>query len=170
MSTTKKTNATRTKSKLETLLTAMLAGMQSALPATVKSMVLDGVANTPTQVDQSIQKGLDAFANVRTAKAAYLAAVASSKTIEAESRALAHAIEAWLKVQFGSTNATMLAKFGVTLPAPKQTSVGAKALGQAKSAATRQKKKAAAALEAAAATPIVVSPAGVQIAAPVPPK
>jgi hypothetical protein len=164
MSSAPKSKNTKTQSLLEAFLTSLMAGLQSALPSTTKSIVLEGQTYTVPRLIHTLQQGLTAFVEVRSAKAAYLAAVANSKPIEAECRMLAQALESWLKLQFGSTNSVMLSKFGVTVPAPKKTSAAAKAVGVAKSKATRAAKKAAALATAAPATSLVVDSHGVQLA------
>jgi hypothetical protein len=159
--------AAQPKSKFEAFVTALLAGCESDLPATLKSLVLDGETLTLTVLEQDLQAAVDAFANVRSAKAAAAKAVADSKAPEARARQLAKAMVAFLKQQFGSTNAAMLAKFGVTITAPKATSTTGKVLGIAKRRAKSEAKKAAAqAAAAASATAIVVGASGVQLATP----
>ncbi len=167
MSNTKR--ATRTRSQLEVLLRAEQAGMQNDLPASVQSIPLNGETLSPPQVEQRLQRGLNAFANVRSAQAAYRKALAEAKLAEAEARVVAYDLQGWLKLQFGATNAPMLAKFGVPASTPRQVSVASKAVGLAKAQATRAAKRAAAAAAAEAATPktaIVIGANGVELAPP----
>ena len=157
----------RSKSKLEVLLTALLAGCASDLPATLKSLMLDGETLTLTVLEQDFQAAIDAFAKVRSAKAALAKAIADSKAPEARAHQLAKAMVVFLKQMFGSTNAAMLAKFGVTLPAPKTLSMTGKVLGIAKRRAKAEARKAAAQAAASpSTTAIVVGANGVQFATP----
>jgi hypothetical protein len=82
------------------------------------------------------------------------------------------ALEAWVKLQFGSTNAAELANFGVKVKTPASTSLASKASGSAKRSAAHAAKVAAAQAAAAAANPplqVTVGAEGVLLAAPTAP-
>jgi hypothetical protein len=172
--TTKKTTTSSTTSaaevaptKLEVLMTALLAGMQSALPGNITSWVLKGTSYTSSQLEEEMQAALTALDAQRTAKTAYLAASVTAKPVRAMWGPLAKALVANLKVLLGATNAAELAKFGITATARATPSQATKTVAQAKRTATVAAKKAAAAqANPASTTTVVIGPNGVQLAAP----
>jgi hypothetical protein len=156
--------------KLEVLLTALLSGLQSALPTGITSMVLKGTSYTISQLEQELQTALTALGEVRTTKTAYLAALTAAKPIRITWEGLAIALVAYLKVVLGATNAAELAKFGIKASVPKVPSQATKTVALAKRAATLASKKAAkAAATPTTTTTVVVGANGVQLAAPAAP-
>jgi collagenase-like PrtC family protease len=122
-------------------VTLMLAGVQNDLPTGTQSLPLEGQTLTPAQVATQLQAYLTAVANLAAARQLYANTVASTKPVTVATRALMLALVAWVKVQFGSTNAEGLAKFGVQAKTPKATSLASKTAAAAKSAATRAAKQ-----------------------------
>ena len=152
---------TISKSGFQSTMTALLAGIDHSLPATVKSIVLNGNSMTVTQLETALQGYISEYTAVQSAKTAYAQAISERKADNAAARALVKALETFLKLQFGS-NAATLAKFGITLKTPSQKTVASKAIGIAKSKATREAKKSGTA--APEATAVTVSEDGVALA------
>jgi hypothetical protein len=158
-----------TPTKLEVLMTALLSGLQNALPANIVSMVLNGTTYGMSQLETEMQAALTTFAAVRTAKASYLEASAAAKPLRTLWEVLAHALVLNLKTQIGASNTALLAKFGIVIKPRAKPSPATKTVSAARRASTLAAKKAAQQqASAASSTTVVVGPNGVQLAPAVP--
>ena len=128
---------------------------------------MGGSSLTPAKIVTQLQSWLTATANLASAKAAYLKAVADTRTQTTAVRALMKALTMWLKLQFGESNTDTLAEFGVTVSTRKSQSTTSKSLAVSKRAATVATKQAAVKAATAAVNPplaYLVTEAGVQLA------
>ena len=125
-------------SKFQVEVQNMLNGLSNNLPATLKSMMVNGNSMTMVQVIAQFQSILDVLQAVPAAKTAYQHAVAARKAELVPDRAFYENVVALLKQTLGTTNQTTLSEFGIAAPKAKaKPSSTTKAIAQAKAAATR---------------------------------
>jgi hypothetical protein len=131
-------------SKFQSNLTALVAHFIEVLPASVKTIVLDGQALTPAQVQAKLQSGLGIYTAADDAREAAKVALSRRHAAEAALRALVGQVEAFLRLTLGSDTAA-LAKVGITPPKKRsKPSAQTTAEGVAKARATRKRNQPAA--------------------------
>ncbi len=154
------------------LVTLLLQGVKSAMPASTTNVVVAGKAFTVAQLEAELQQMLDLFAAVDQARRAEKAALGALETelpaFKQEVRDLKHAIIALL----GSKN-PLLAQFGIAVhKQPRALSSQEKAIAAAKGSETRKArhtlgKRAKAEIHGGTPT-LTLGPNGAQIVPPEP--
>ena len=142
-------------SKFTALLTGMISGLQSSLPATVNSFPLVGQMMTVPQALQTPQAFVTSTAAVAAKQAAYKQAVVARRAQEVQIRLLLAGLVAAMRQLFAG-NVEMLAKFGV-VSKPKAVPTTATKAAAAKRKAISDRKKAS----VAGSATVAVAPAPV---------
>jgi hypothetical protein len=124
------------------------------------SILVAGVAYTPTQIVQIYQADLDARAAVKTARVALKALLLKSSTAESAAATFDGAFKLCIEGAYAHQPDT-LADFGITIPVRKELPVATKAVAVSKAKATRESKQpvATVAPSAASTVPATTAPA-----------
>jgi hypothetical protein len=81
---------------------------------TARSMILDGITYTPSQVEDALKASLDAITATATAEAKFHDAVAAERAAHARGDAMYAALKAFVITQFKNLP-SVLAEFSITL-------------------------------------------------------